>query len=137
MKIQFITMLILALCLSGCGRPLMNTADIAPGITKAEMTERYGVPNITLDNGESVYVWRIHDHAYGREYNHYSAVFKDDKLTSFLLLPKDQQEEAPRMRSFRFGGGNAVTGAVITPNAYGPGVHIDQYGRPVKVVPGH
>ncbi|WP_041533003.1 outer membrane protein assembly factor BamE domain-containing protein [Pelobacter propionicus] len=115
-----------------------NTTDLTPGMTQAQVTQLLGKPvSATLTNGERQLIFKIHDDAFGRSDTFYAIGFKDDHLTSIAPLPEDMQEMGPIDRALRSRGLRSNNGSsyIKTPNAYGPGVHMDQYGRPVQVVP--
>jgi hypothetical protein len=132
MKKIFVAAIALFL-LAGCSGPLINMSTINSGMTKQEVTQRLGEPeSARIENGFSYLYFKIHDHAFGRDKNHYIFAFKDEKLVEFAPLPIEYQEEGPIDKALRMKNQNQLG---ITPNAYGPGIHMDQYGRPVQLVP--
>lgn len=125
--------------LSGCaGTPRPTTTDLSSGMTRQEVLQKYGQPvNATMSNGTDYLIYKFNDHAYGRDDNSYALGFQNNRLVSVAPLPEDQQEMGPidrvlRSRRHSVNYGNSY---IETPDAYGPGVHMDQYGRPVRVVP--
>ncbi|MBK5273512.1 MAG: hypothetical protein JJE30_00465 [Desulfuromonadales bacterium] len=121
--------------LVGCSGPLISINTINAGMTKQEVTQRIGEPeSARIENGFSYLYFKIHDHAFGRDKNHYIFAFKDEKLVEFAPLPIEYQEEGPIDKALRMKRQNQNQ-LGITPNAYGPGIHMDQYGRPVQLVP--
>ncbi len=132
MKNIFVAAIALSL-LSGCSGPLINMRTINAGMTKQEVTQRLGEPeSARIENGFSYLYFKIHDHAFGRDKNHYIFSFSGDKLVEFTPLPIEYQEEGPIDKALRMKSQNQLG---ITPNAYGPGIHMDQYGRPVQLMP--
>jgi hypothetical protein len=125
--------------LSGCsGVPKLTTTDLTSGMSRQEVLQKFGKPvNATMSNGTNYLVYEFNDHAYGRDDNAYALGFQNDRLVSVEPLPEDQQkmgliDRALRSRRPRSNDGNSY---IQTPNAYGPGIHMDQFGRPVQVVP--
>jgi|GEM_PF-2930271 len=124
--------------LVGCSGPLINMSTINAGMTKQEITTLLGQPeSARVQNGFSYLYFKIHDHAFGRDKNHYIFAFSGDKLVEFAPLPPEYQEEGPIDKALRLSRPQPVNlgSETITPDAYGPGVHMDQYGRPVQLVP--
>lgn len=124
--------------LAGCSGPLINLSTINAGMTKQEIILRLGDPeSARVQNGFSYLYFKIHDNAFGRDKNHYIFAFKDEKLVEFAPLPPEYQEEGPIDKALRLSRPQPVSvgNETITPDAYGPGIHMDQYGRPVQLVP--
>ncbi len=89
---KFIPVLLL-LFLAACA-PRHNTSDLSAGMTKQEVISMLGKPvSGTMANGNQQLVFFVHDHAYGRDENYYSATFKNDRLEGITLLPEDQQDQ--------------------------------------------
>jgi SmpA / OmlA family len=133
MKILMIIFPLVAL--AACA-PHLNTTDLAPGMTQQEVVQRLGKPiSSTMLNGDRQLIFKIDDHAFDRDDNYYSIGFKEDRLVSIVPLPENMQEERGGLidRAIRARINSNLGG--ITPNAYGPGIHMDQYGRPVQLVP--
>jgi len=130
------------LALAGCG-PHFTTADLAPGMTQTEVISKLGKPKSgTLTNGEKYLIFKVNDDAFGRSDNFYAVGFKDDKLTSIAPLPESMQEMGLIDRALmgaRINQSQTIDlgNTTLTPNAYGPGIHMDQYGRPVQVIPSY
>ncbi len=124
--------------LTGCV-DRVNTTDLTQSMTKQEVIERLGKPvSATMHDGVQQLIYNIHDHAFGRDKNLYAIGFKDNLLTSVTPLPENMQEESGGLidRALRIRiNSNQSSELGITPNAYGPGIHMDQYGRPVQIVP--
>jgi hypothetical protein len=124
--------------LAGCSGPLINMSTINAGMTKQEITSLLGQPESAMaQNGFSYLYFKIHDHAFGRDKNHYIFAFSDDKLVEFAPLPPEPEEEGLMDKALRLSRQQPATfgNETITPNAFGPGIHMDQYGRPVQLVP--
>lgn len=134
---RIILTVLCALLVTGCVDRI-TTADLTAGMTRQEVVQLMGKPaSTTMLNGEQQLIYQVQDQAFDREKNFYSIGFKNDRLTNIILLPEDQQEmglidRALRSRRLRSNNGGSY---IQTPNAYGPGIHMDQYGRPVQVVP--
>lgn len=143
-KIISIIMLFTSVCivLVGCVASV-NTTDLNPGMTQQEVILKLGKPvRALLSNGERFLVYKIND-TLKRSDNIIAIGFIDDKLVSILPLSEAMQEMGPIDRALRSripqidNGSSSNNGGsyIQTPNAYGPGIHMDQYGRPVQVVP--
>lgn len=89
--------------LSGCaGTPRPTTTDLSSGMTRQEVLQKFGKPvNATMSNGTDYLIYKIRDHAYGRDDNAYSLGFQDNRLVSVAPLPEDQQEMGPIDRALR------------------------------------
>lgn len=89
--------------LSGCaGTPRATTTDLSSGMTRQEVLQKFGKPvNVTMSDGTDYMIYKIHDHAYGRDDNAYALGFKDNRLVSVAPLPDDQQEMGPIDRALR------------------------------------
>lgn len=83
------------LAISAC-TPRINTADLTPNMTRQEVISRIGQPvGTVMQNGRQEYIFKIHDHAFGRDMNLYRMEFQDDKLVSILPLPSEMQYQGP------------------------------------------
>lgn len=124
------------LLVTGCVASV-NTTDLTPGMTQQEVILKLGKPvRALLSNGERFLVYKIND-SLKRSDNIIAIGFIDDKLVSILPLSESMQEMGPVDRALRSRKQRSNVGSsyIETPNAYGPGIHMDQYGRPVQVVP--
>lgn len=75
--------------------PRINIADLAPGMTRQEVTHILGKPvSASIMDSEQQLIYLIHDHAFNRDKNYYSLGFKDGKLTNVIPLPSDMQEDS-------------------------------------------
>jgi hypothetical protein len=134
---------ILAFLMMGCAGPIINLSNVSPGMTKQDVIQLLGQPeSVAMDKNEIILFFLVHDHAFGRDKNRYAFGFRDDKLLGFAPLPEDRQEPrdcGPVDAALGKCGNRIIVNQGdnlgITPNAYGPGIHMDQYGRPVQIVP--
>lgn len=126
--------------LAGCSGPIINLSNVNSGMTKQEIIQLLGYPESARAQNNFTYLYfKIHDHAFGRDKNHYIFAFANDKLVEFAPLPLEYQEEGPIDKALKLRNNSNqpvdLGNGIITPNAYGPGIHMDQYGRPVQLVP--
>lgn len=142
-------LLVVAL-LFGCGTSSKHLNDIRVGMDKEEVHDILGDPQSTEANKNAEYlIYSLRDGISKPgttivpiAYNSlYFVKIIDGHVDSFGRYGNTSEPAPLPMPPPTYNNGNyqppaVPSGSYIqTPNAYGPGVHMDQFGRPVQVVP--
>lgn len=117
----------------GCATAYKTNA-LAPGMDKNRVLEIMGPPTSTsaVSGGVEVLNYRLYEenasiiYAFQRVAKPYFVTLQDGHVIAYGRLPsRETLRQAP----------SAGGPQILRENAYGPGIHMDQYGRPVRVTP--